>query len=303
MEDSEFYSNGKLLLTGEYVVLDGAIALAFPCKFGQSLNVKKNNAEKYTWTSYLKNGEVWQKVTFTLDDVLKNRSQTDFEKRLFQILKVIYELKPKIFNDTYDFWTKLDFEKDWGLGSSSTLINNISQWANIDAYKLLDRTFGGSGYDIAAASMQSPFIYQRIENKVFAESVKFSNELKPHLFFVYLNQKQNSRKAVENYRKINQIDNSKTINQINEITQSIIQTRDLKTFEDLLQKHENIIGELIKLKTIKQQKFNDYDAGIIKSLGAWGGDFVLVTARQKNDLDYFIQKGYKTIFSYNQMLF
>ena len=32
-----FYSNGKLLITGEYVVLDGAKALALPTKYGQNL--------------------------------------------------------------------------------------------------------------------------------------------------------------------------------------------------------------------------------------------------------------------------
>ncbi|MEQ3661167.1 MAG: GHMP kinase, partial [Flavobacterium sp.] len=35
-----YYSNGKLLLTGEYVVLDGAKALAVPTKFGQSLSIE-----------------------------------------------------------------------------------------------------------------------------------------------------------------------------------------------------------------------------------------------------------------------
>ena len=35
-----FYSHGKLLLTGEYLVLDGALALAVPCKLGQSLTVR-----------------------------------------------------------------------------------------------------------------------------------------------------------------------------------------------------------------------------------------------------------------------
>ena len=35
METQTFYSNGKLLITGEYVVLDGAKALALPTKFGQ----------------------------------------------------------------------------------------------------------------------------------------------------------------------------------------------------------------------------------------------------------------------------
>ena len=54
----KFYSNGKLLLTGEYMVLDGAIALAIPTKFGQSLTVEKLEEPKINWKSIDKNGKV-----------------------------------------------------------------------------------------------------------------------------------------------------------------------------------------------------------------------------------------------------
>ena len=46
METQTFYSNGKLLITGEYVVLDGAKALALPTKFGQSLLVKDRKSTR-----------------------------------------------------------------------------------------------------------------------------------------------------------------------------------------------------------------------------------------------------------------
>ena len=109
----------------------------------------------------MKNGEVWQDLKFSLEDVLKPSNPDNFKNRLFQILKVIYQLKPDVFDQAYAFSTQLEFDKNWGLGSSSTLINNLASWAQIDAYDLLAQTFGGSGYDIAAAKMQSPFIYQR----------------------------------------------------------------------------------------------------------------------------------------------
>ena len=38
--EKTFYSNGKLLITGEYLVLDGAKALALPTKYGQYLTVE-----------------------------------------------------------------------------------------------------------------------------------------------------------------------------------------------------------------------------------------------------------------------
>lgn len=302
MHIENFYSHGKLLLTGEYVVLDGAEALALPCKLGQSLSVKKSISGKYSWTSYLRNAEVWQKVNFSLDDIHNYASKTGFEKRLFQVLQAIYQLNPDVFKEVLDFSTALEFDKDWGLGSSSTLINNIAQWATIDPYELLDNTFGGSGYDIAAASMKSPFIYKRSERKVYTKAVKVSDALQPHMFFIYLNQKQNSRAAIKNYRNINQREQTDTIKKINAITQDIENVKDLKVFENLLRSHENFISELISTRTIQDQKFKDYSSGVVKSLGAWGGDFVLVTAKEKSDLDYFTKRGFNTIFEYKDLI-
>jgi len=46
--------------------------------------------------------------------------------------------------------------------------------------------------------------------------------------------------------------------------------------------------------------FSDF-SGSIKSLGAWGGDFVLV-AHSENPTAYFKEKGYEVIFSYHQMV-
>ncbi len=64
--------------------------------------------------------------------------------------------------------------------------------------------------------------------------------------------------------------------------------------------HEEIISEIIKLPTIKEQLFSDYP-NTIKSLGAWGGDFVLVTGNE-SEMDYFKRKGFKTIVPFKDML-
>ena len=52
----EFYSNGKLLLTGEYLVLDGANAFAVPTKFGQNLIVEKIVEPQLIWGSFTNTG-------------------------------------------------------------------------------------------------------------------------------------------------------------------------------------------------------------------------------------------------------
>jgi mevalonate kinase len=300
MSTLDFFSQGKLLLTGEYVVLDGASAIALPCKLGQLLKVENIPQPKFEWTSYLKGGKLWQKTIFSLKDIINQNSKNSFEKRLFEILKVIYLQKPQLFESRYAFTTHLDFEKEWGLGSSSTLINNLSQWAQIDPYFLLEHTFGGSGYDIAAASKKSPFIYTRHEGNIQTQVVEIHEKLKPHLYFVYLNQKQNSRDGIAKYRQKHK--NIKAVSEISFISKELVKIKDIKGFEKLLQSHESIISEILEVEPIHSRLFSDYDSGIVKSLGAWGGDFVLVTAEQQNDLKYFEEKGYKVVFNYKALV-
>jgi mevalonate kinase len=297
----KFYSNGKLLLTGEYLVLDGAKAIALPCKPGQSLKVEKTSKSKNVWLSYLSNGELWQKTRFSIEDIADQKHQNDFEKRLFQILKVVQDSNPELFNDHYRFTTQLDFEKEWGLGSSSTLINNISKWSKIDPYDLLDKTFGGSGYDIAAANMTSPFFYTRKDRTVETQNIKLNDDIKSRIYFVYLNKKQNSREGIARYRE-KTID-SKTIEDISSISEEISKVKDIVSFEKLLKAHEDIVSQIIDVQPIESSLFKGYKSGVVKSLGAWGGDFVMVTASNRKDLNHFEQMGYNVIFNYKDLVF
>ncbi len=60
------YSNGKLLLTGEYVVLDGATSLAVPTKFGQDLIIEPIKDSQLIWGSFTHTGECWFEASFDL---------------------------------------------------------------------------------------------------------------------------------------------------------------------------------------------------------------------------------------------
>ena len=53
---------------------------------------------------------------------------------------------------------------------------------------------------------------------------------------------------------------------------------------------------------IQKSTFGDYNKGIIKSLGSWGGDFILVTG-EKEDLGYFRDKGYNTIYDLEDLVY
>ena len=74
----------------------------------------------------------------------------------------------------------------------------------------------------------------------------------------------------------------------------------LSEFEKLIQEHEKIISSIIELPTVKERLFPDY-FGTLKSLGAWGGDFILATG-DKNTPQYFKAKGYTTILRYSDMV-
>jgi mevalonate kinase len=61
----EFYSHGKVLLTAEYVVLEGVKALSLPTKKGQSLQVVYTQENTIQWQSYTDQNELW--IDFVFD--------------------------------------------------------------------------------------------------------------------------------------------------------------------------------------------------------------------------------------------
>lgn len=299
---THYYSNGKLLITGEYVVLDGVTSLAVPTKFGQSLTIEAIDEPKIIWTSLNSDGSVWFEGSFLLDEIISGvtASNNDISNRLLQIFKAARTLNPEFLNTNqgYKISTQLTFPKNWGLGTSSTLINNIAQWAKVNPFELLNRTFGGSGYDIACAQNNSPISYQLFDGKPIVNTVDFNPDFKNNLYFVYLNKKQNSREGIAQYR-LNK-PNELALNAINEISNKIMSVKSLKAFDDLITLHEIYISEIINIKPIKQQHFSDYN-GSIKSLGAWGGDFILATCLE-NPTDYFKNKGFDIVIPYDDMV-
>lgn len=301
----EFFSNGKLLITGEYVVLDGALSLAVPTKFGQSLQVKPAKDGVLSWTALDKDRKVWFKTRLNFDGrnfIPDSSNPSEKEKRLQQLFSEAYRINPQLFVDNKGFYftTIIDFPQKWGLGSSSTLINNFARWVGIDPYLLLEKTFGGSGYDIAAAQTNYPFTYQLTKEGRRALVSNFDPAFKEDLFFVHLNQKQNSRDSISHYRLQPTDLLEDTILKISAVTQRIIHCTSLAEFQLFIDVHETLISKLINTPKIKSEMFPDFP-GAIKSLGGWGGDFLLATGREE-EKEYFRRKGYSTILSYSEMV-
>ncbi|MGB5358457.1 GYDIA family GHMP kinase [Eudoraea sp.] len=310
----QFYSNGKLLLTGEYAVLDGALSLALPTKYGQTLTVKELDSSMISWTSLDEKGEVWFRTSLQLEffrnsDVkipieVENNLLTSTDKVAKMLSKILLEanrLNPNFLNGEmgYEVHTNLSFPRDWGLGSSSTLINNIAQWANVDPFALLSKTFNGSGYDIACAQHNRPIVYQIKHGNPFIQEIEFNPSFKDNLFFVHLNRKQNSREGITRY-KGQEFDKVSLINKISELTEECISCTEITRFKELMNTHELLLAGILNLPPVKKNLFPDFE-GAIKSLGAWGGDFVLAIG-DKNTPEYFINKGYKIVIPFAEMI-
>jgi len=294
------YSSGKLLITGEYLVLDGAEALALPLSCGQSLNYKETTNNLIKWNSYDLKNNIWYSAIIDKNNLkVIESSDHNISKRLHGILKSIRNHNPEFLTQNgYEIETKLNFDKNWGLGSSSTLISNLSKLADVDPYLILNETFGGSGYDIACSNLDHPILYSLNNGKRFIQKVEFNPVFKDNLYFIYLNKKQDSGKEIISYRNLKIYDSD--IDKVTSISKQIIETKSQQEFNLLLDSHEEILSTILKRDTIKKELFSDFE-GSIKNLGAWGGDFILASCPY-NPNSYFNGKGFNIIFSFNEMV-
>lgn len=299
-----FYSNGKLLITGEYLVLDGAKAFALPTKFGQNLIVKNNHNPEIHWKSFDADGTVWFEDTISFSEITNPvlQESENIKGTLISILHAAYLLNSDFIKrrSGYTITTQLTFPKKWGLGTSSTLINNIAQWLDIDAFTLLTTSFGGSGYDIACAQHNSPILYHLEKGNPIIEKVSFKPNFTKNIYFVYLNKKQSSKSAIANYHANKTQDLHKSIFENNKITAEFLQANTLASFAQATEKHEAKMSVTLQTTPIKELLFSDF-MGQIKSLGAWGGDFVMALS-ESDPTTYFSSKGFNTIISYDEMI-
>lgn len=304
----QFKANGKLLLTAEYFILNGATALVLPVRFGQSLDVinKDSHAKEniIDWKAFYGRNLWFEAKIKTPELTILETSDLNIAQQLSGILNGIAQLHPKLFEkkNSLLFKTILDFNPAWGLGSSSTLIANLAKWAKVDALKLFFNLFDGSGYDIIAASRVEPFLFSRKKDIVDTKSVSLSPKITPYLYFVYTGKKQHSEKEIYAYRK-RKVPGKIQLKKISDLTNDISTADDLDVFEDLITEHEKILSNHLDRASVKLLRFPDYP-GVIKSLGAWGGDFVLFVHRgEKTELAMYLKKkGLSTFFSYQEMM-
>lgn len=303
----EYYAKGKLLLSAEYFVLDGAWALGLPTRKGQSLMIKEQSNHKYllNWTSIDADHSVWFEAILELPTLnIIKASQNDVAQKLSEILHLARQQNPAFLANTasLEVTTQLTFPREWGLGTSSTLVYNIAQWARVDPFQLQFATFDGSGYDIACAGAEGAILYQKLSETTASRAITFRPSYRHSLYFIYLGKKQNSREGIARYReKVSR--SPHLIYQATAYTYALLKADTLSAFESILKQHEHLVANTLELEPVKSLYFKDF-WGEVKSLGAWGGDFVLATSSkdEASTKAYFGEKGFDVILTYEELI-
>jgi len=296
-----YQAHGKLLLTAEYFVLRGAKSIALPLQYGQRMVVGagKDNGI-LNWKAFMQEG-LWFSCELKLSDFeIVNSSDAEKAVILRDTFRMIQQMNPAFKpGSPLEVHTYIDFNNQWGLGSSSTLIANLANWAKVDPYKLNELVFHGSGFDIACATANSPIFYTRNQQP---KPVDLDYSFSDQLYFVYSGAKKSTRSEVKGFLKKAAISHGQ-VEEMNRLSEAFAEAKSLEEFQRLIATHEQMVSALLGIPTVKSRYFFDFN-GEIKSLGAWGGDFYLVaTPLESHEIKhYFEQKGLQVIFPWSELV-
>jgi mevalonate kinase len=293
---AEYYSNGKLILMGEYAVMHGADAVCLPLKTGQKLISHASSDGLIHWKWIYKNNIL---SSFSLDaDSLKAvHTEKGDSSWCIELLQLIRQTSPGFLKEGGTLEFVNFFPAEWGLGSSSTTIASLCRMAGIDPFEVNFRLMGGSGADIAAATAKRWFLFRKQQQAQVWE-LPFEYSFSENTYFIYSGKKQATASHI----------NSKNLNSKDPVWQAInphiyqyIMASSLPEIMQVIHDHEIIISGAINMSPIGKA-FSDFQ-GKLKSLGAWGGDFFMAISpkNEKYITNYFQGKGYNTIFSWDKM--
>jgi mevalonate kinase len=306
LRSGAFYSKGKFLLSGEYFVLYGAKALAVPLKFGQRMLVDEiSQPGILKWETFVL-GKLWFTARFRLKD-MEILDSSDKKTAFFirDLLKKGGKLRPELqlTPQGFSIVNYIDFDLRWGLGSSSSLVSNLAYWLDVDPYALYRSMFQGSGYDVFCARASQPIIYQLKKSGHVVHEAFFKPDFADHLYFVYLGRKQDSQESVRKF-KAQPCHDEKLILKVSDLTDALVKASGFEDFLSVMRLHEETISVAIGQPGVKQEIFPDFN-GEIKSLGAWGGDFVMAATSMHTEevKDYFHRKNLQVVFRWDEIIY
>jgi len=296
-----YHANGKLLLTGEYLVLHGAKAIAMPLNVGQRMVVSQSESSGFLQWRAFYDEKLWFSCELNpISFLVQHTSHPEKAETLSQLFQTIKRLNPEFETKAgVQLSTTLEANPEWGFGSSSTLVSLLSQWAGVDPFALNELVFKGSGFDVASATADGPIFY--IKNKP-VQPILLDYPFSDQLFLVYSGQKKKTAAAVGDFLKKKKV-SDRLIFEVSRLSEEFADCREQHEFNRLIRKHEEIVGALVGQRPVKEQYFADF-VGAIKSLGAWGGDFYLVSTVQPFSAvkKYFETKGLFTMLRWDDLI-
>jgi mevalonate kinase len=289
-----FTAHGKLLLTGEYAITQGARGIAMPTHFGQHLSVESpQGPEHVLWEALDHENQQWFTAGFDHEGRLLHTSSKGIAETLQGFLAPIR--KSKAWSAPVRVQTRVDFPRLWGLGTSSTLCALLAQWAEMDtlSYRKLH---GGSGYDLACAQANGAIAYSLVDGVPEVLPVQLPEVLQS-VVFVYRGAKQQTHSSLKLVER--KPFSQGQCEEITQLSEAFLRANSLNELESIIEQHELLIANHLGLERAIEGPFKDIH-GQVKSLGGWGGDFVMLTRFEENR-QWLETNGFNTIIPFETM--
>jgi len=289
-----FTAHGKLLLTGEYAITQSALGIAMPTSFGQHLSLESyDGPEHVLWEALDHKNRQWFTAGFDHEGQILHTSSAAMADKLQGFLTPVR--LSKNWNTPVRVQTKVDFPRLWGLGTSSTLCSLLSQWAEVDAlsYRGLH---GGSGYDLACAQATGAISYALKDGKPEVDSVQLPQAMES-VVFVYRGAKQQTDSSLKLVGR--KPFSTAQCEEISHLSEAFLIANSVDELEDIIEQHECLIASHLGLERAIEGPFKGIH-GQVKSLGGWGGDFVMLTRFEENR-QWLETNGFATIIPYESM--
>ena len=286
-------------------MLFGARTLAMPVKYGQSLDIEEIDDDPgLMFVTHLQ-GKIWFGANFN-SKTLEIQNTDDCSKACYlqELLLAARLLNPKFLKGKKKLLAvaKLNFDVNWGLGSSSSLISNIAWWANVDPYELNRLVSKGSGYDIACARSKTALFYSLTGQVPTVEHISFIPGYANNTWFVFLEKKEATEANLSiTIDKLNP--KRSELKEISDISARFVTARSVSEIGQLMKRHDEILAEALQKKPVQSLLFIDFN-GVIKPLGAWGGDFCMAVSEENEAYvrQYFEQKGFRTVLNFKDVV-
>ena len=328
---------GKILLSGEYVVLDGATALGLASRMGQSMAVFRGSQPGcLRWIALDHLHNPWLQANYRIVDGQwsvgeVSAAASESADMLQNWLQAAWTLMARpgdgsasgygeaswndiLHQEGLTVQTQLDFARSWGLGSSSTALALLAQWLGVDARRLYALTTNGSGYDLEVALQNSSILYRLPEGRPITNSLSadpFEPIVQPipyrlpqggRLWLVDPGGKQISAKEVVRYRKLDKNQRMACVEEISSLSVALATCQDVTMMMDCFEQHDGVLEKLLGQPCLQRSAGNGFP-GRLKSLGAWGGDlFLAVSPSSEDALHWLENQANWSIYPFEQLI-